>query len=148
MNITPVNVAEITKVIAEILQDHEGLQDAIIERSEELNEIPGRCPWISIYRAGVDYPIRTLGLGAGYRNQRIEFIIYAQHSDGTSPDECEERLEALVVSVISALLSDPTLRGKVATIDEFSVRYVDYDKTEAGYMQTAAIFFTAISSVK
>lgn len=146
--ITPINVATISAKIVDILRDHEGLQDATVERSEEVNEIPGRCPWVCVYRAGVDYPSRTLGLGTGYRLQRIEFIVYAQHADGTSPDECEDRLEALVVNVISALLSDPTLRGTVATIDEFSVRYVDYDRSEAGYMQTAAIYFTAVTSVR
>ncbi len=148
MTITPVNVSDVTEKIVEILKDNAELSDATIERSEEVNEIPGRCPWICVYRAGVDYPIRTLGLGAGYRRQRIEFIIYAQQADGTDAEECEVLLEQLIVHVISALLSDPTLGGKVDTLDEFSVRYVDYDKTENGYMQTAAIYFTAITSVK
>lgn len=148
IEIKPVNVAAITEKIVEILKDYPALQDATIERSEEVNEIPGRCPWISVYRSGVEYPLRTLGLGAGFRRQRIEFIIYAQEADGTDAEECEIRLEALIVSVVGALLSDPTLRGAVDTIDEFSVRYVDYDKTETGYMQTAAIYFTAITSVK
>lgn len=144
MKITPTDVSEITKRIQEILQDHPDLQECIVERSAEVNEIPGRCPWLCIYRLGVEYPIRTLGLGNGFRQQRVELMLYAQQADGSDPEECEERLEQLVVSCISALLSDPTLRGIVDTIDEFKVSYVDYDKSEAGYTQTAAITFTAL----
>jgi len=148
ITITPTDVSEITRRIQEILQDHPNLQEATVERSAEFNDIPGRCPWLCIYRLGVDYPIRTLGLGTGFRTQRVELMIYAQESDGTDPAECEERLEQLVVHCISALLSDPTLRGMVDTIDEFKVSYVDYDKSEAGYTQTAAITFTALMTTK
>lgn len=148
LNITPVNISEITAKIAEKFAQDTRLADCKITRSAELNEIPGLCPWLGIYRSGVRYPLRTLGLGAGFRQQRIALMVFAQHSDATSGEECEERLERLIVDVISVLLSDPTLGNSVDTLDEFEVSYLDYSQTESGYMQTAGIYFTAITSVR
>lgn len=148
MTTTPANVAIVTGAIVERLVNDARLAEATVERSAELNEIPGRCPWIGVYRSGVEYPLRTLGMGSGWRQQRIDLMVFVQHSDGTSGEECEDRLEGLIVDVISVLLSDPTLGGAVDTLDEFTVKYLDYSQTDAGYMQTAAIYFTAITSVR
>lgn len=148
MTITPVNVSTITSAIESLLTNHNDLQDVLVERSTEINELPHRCPWVGIYRSGVEYPLRTLGMGSGFRGQRISFVLMAQHSDATSGEECEERLEQLIVNVIGALLSDPSLNGTVDTLDEFSVEYVDYLQTDAGYVQTAGIYFTALTSVR
>jgi hypothetical protein len=148
MNIKPVNIAKITESIVKILMNDGRLDQAVIERDAELNEIPGRCPWIGVYRMGVSYPQRTLGLGAGFRGQRVELAIFMQQSDATSGEECGERLEALIVDVLSVLLSDPTLGGSVDTIDNFEVRYLDYARDDAGYFQTAAVYLTAVTMVQ
>lgn len=148
MTITPINVSDITRKIAQRFKDDPKLVECAVERSAELNEIPTRCPWIGVYRSGVRYPLRTLGLTAGWRQQRIALMVFVQHSDATSGEECEERLEGLIMDVISVLLSDPTLSNSVDTLDEFEVSYLDYSQTEAGYMQTAGIYFTAITSVR
>lgn len=145
--ITPINVANITAAVENMFVNADKLDAATIERDAELNEIPGLCPWIGIYRMGVTYPSRVLGLGSGFRGQRIELAVFVQQSDATSGEECGERLEALIVDVISVLLSDPTLGGSVDTIDNFEVRYLDYARDDAGYFQTAAVYLTAVTMV-
>jgi hypothetical protein len=148
LNITPIDVSAVTRALVAMLSADSRLEQATIERSAELNEIPGRCPWIGVYRSGVEYPLRTLGMGSGWRQQRLNLMVFVQHADGTSGEECEDRLEGLIVDVIGVLLSDPTLGNTVDTLDEFSVTYLDYSQTDSGYMQTAGIYFTAITSVR
>lgn len=146
MNFKPLNISVITAGISALLT--KALPQLTVERSAEVNELPHRCPWVGIYRSGVEYPLRTLGMGSGFRGQRINLVLMVQNSDATSGEECEERLEELIVNVIGALLSDPTLNNTVDGLDEFSVQYVDYLQTDAGYVQTAGIYFTALSSVR
>lgn len=146
--ITPINVSTITAAVVTRLQVDTRLAECQIERSAELNDVPGRCPWIGVYRFGVKYPLRTLGLGAGQRYERVALAVFVQHSDPSSGEECEDLLEGLIMNVVSALLSDPSLGGVVDTLDEFEVSYLDYSQSDAGYMQTAGIYFTAITSVR
>jgi hypothetical protein len=147
--IKPVNVTNITEAIVTMLTNAQGphLSAARVTRDDELNEIPGLCPWIGVYRMGVSYPSRVLGLGSGFRGQRIELAVFCQHSDATSGEQCGERLEELIVEVISTLLSDPTLNKSVDTVDNFEVRYIDYARDDAGYFQTAAVYLTAVTMV-
>ena len=125
------------------------LKDVTVTRSEEINKIPGNCPWIGIYRSRVTYPTRVLGYGPGMRDQRVNLIILVQEQDGSSGSNCEEALENLVQRVLSTLLSDTTLGGVVATIDGIEVQYPGYQKVaDDAYMQTAAIYITAIGGVQ
>ena len=148
MTFKPVNVSAITQAIEQMMLDETSLQSATVQRSSEINELPTLCPWIGIYREGVEYPLRTLGMGSGFRGQRIDLVVMVQHSDATSGAECEERLEQLIVDVIATLLADPTLRSTVDALDEFRVQYIDYLQTDSGYVQTAGIYFTALTSVR
>lgn len=148
MSFKPVNVSVITEGIETLLMNDSSLQGATIERSAEINELPHLCPWIGIYRNGVEYPVRTLGMGNGFRGQRISLVVMCQQADATSGVECEQRLEQLLVDVIAALLADPTLNGTVDTLDEFQVQYVDYLQTDSGYVQTAGVYFTALTTVR
>lgn len=118
-----------------------GIAGVLIERSAEVSKTPTKHGWVGVYRDRIDYPIRTLGMGSGYRNQLIRLFLLVQETDPSSGDECEERLEKLVQNVIGVVLSDPSLRGTVQTLDEFSVRYV-YEEADGVYMQIARIDFT------
>lgn len=149
MNIIPVSVSTITRAVAARLLADARLKDVTVQRSEEMNETPSLCPWVGVYRAECAFPSRTLGSGiAGWRGQRVNVILLAQESDPGSGEACEDRLNELVDKVLSALLSDMTLGGAAQTLDEVTVRYPDYRRVSDGpYMQTAMIFFTAITMV-
>lgn len=120
-----------------------------VDRYEELSATPGAHGWACIYRERVDYPARTLGMGSGYRNQLIRLFAFVRESDPTSGEECGQRLDALLQKLVSSLLSDPSLKGTVQTLDEFSVIYFDYQKqdTTGMYLQTAQLNFTGVIPV-
>jgi len=146
--LTPFNVSQVTKAIVTQLRADHRLTDARIERSEEVNSIPSQCPWIGVYRQSVQYPSRTLGLGTGYRGQRVGVMLLLQQADPSSGEACEQALESLVQTVLSVLMTDSTIGGSVMTIDEIEVQYPDYQKTaDSVFMQTAAIYFTALGGV-
>lgn len=142
MTIVPINFSEVTKAIEAMLDDAADIGQAgvIIERSEEINESPTKHGWIGIYPDQISFPLRTLGMGAGYRNQAIRPFLLVQESDLSSGAECEDRLEALLQKVVGVLLSDPSLRGTVQTLaEELTVRRVKFGKSEGVYMQMAQI---------
>lgn len=147
--IVPTNVAEITTAILEILQEDMkiGQVGVLVDRSCEPNMTPTAHGWIGIYRDRIDYPPRALGMGSGYRNQLIRLFLLVQESDPSSGAECEDRLEELLQNTIGALLSDPSLKGTVQTLDEFSVRHETYAKNDGMFMQMARIDFTGIIPV-
>lgn len=142
----PVNVASITEALKQNFIKSEVIPpEAQVTRAEEINELPSACPWIGIYRSAVQYPIRTLGGSSGFRNQRVELIVVVQESDLTSGEQCEDRLEALILKVIRAIFDDVYIGGTCDTVDDFAVRYESYTKRDGTYMQTASIYFTAIT---
>lgn len=148
--IVPTDVSTITRAVHQMLLDDPaiGIAGVQVERSAEPNATPTEHGWLGVYRERIDYPPRTLGMGSGYRNQRIRLFILAQESDPSSGDECEDRLEKLLQNTIGVLLSDPSLKGTVQTLDEFSVLHEDYSKTDGGiYIQMAKIEFTGIIPV-
>lgn len=146
--IVPANVADITQAIEAMLNDSPDVGQAgvLVERSAEERLTPTLHGWVGIYRDGVDYPPRTLGFGAGMRNQLIRLYLVVQETDPTSGDECEDRLEALKQKVVGVLLSDPSLRGTVATLDAFTDTYRAF-KGDAGFMQMVRIDFTGVIPV-
>lgn len=147
MIVSAVNVSVVTNGIVEMLKQWPALANATISRSEEINETAGGCPWIGVYRDNVDYVIKTVGYGSGMRDQRMNLVVLVQEADGVSGEKCEDRLEALLREVISAILSDVTLGGTARVVDELTVRYSDYRKEGGSFMQTAAIYLTAVTVV-
>lgn len=147
--IVPTNVATITRAIFEMLRDDTsvGVDGVLVERSAEPNMTPTEKGWVGIYRDRIDYPPRTLGMGSGYRQQRISLFLLVQESDSSSGEECEERLEVLLQKCISVLLSDPSLKGTVQALDDFSVLHEDYSKSDGVYVQMAKIEFTGVIPV-
>lgn len=149
MIIVPTNIANVTQAVFEMLRDAPdvGGKGVMVSRSEEPNETPTLHGWVGVYRDRIDYPTRTLGLGGGYRNQLIRLFLLVQATDASSGSECEDRLEELLQKVIGVLLSDPTLKGTVDTLDEFSVIHQSYEKSGGMYMQKARIDFTGVIPV-
>lgn len=145
--VTPVNVAIVTEALVQQLSEWAALAAVTVLRADKLNETPGRCPWLGVYRDNVEYAIGPLGFGSGFRNQRIALVVVAQAA-GSSGANCEDALEALLREVVGALLTDVTLRGTVRVIEELTVRYADYREVAGGsYMQTAAVYLTAVVPV-
>lgn len=147
--IRTLNIAEITAAIAAQIGGWPALRDLklAVEVSEAVNESASRTPWLGVYPAGVDYEERTLGVGAGYRRQRVDLLLLLQASDITSGHQCHETLGELVGEATSAILSDSTLGGTVDTVGALRVRY-DYAQTgENAFLQTAIIELTAERAV-
>ena len=150
MIIVPTNVAQVTQAVTEMLQDAPGIGiDGVrVDRAEEINRTPTEKGWVGVYRDRIDYPPRVLGMGSGYRQQLIRLFLIVQESDPDGGAECEDRLEHLMQKCIGVLLSDPSLKGTVQTLDEFSVEHLDYGKDAQGiYMQFAKISFTGVIPV-
>jgi hypothetical protein len=148
--IVPVNLSAITLAVKQMWEDDPavGGDDVSIERYAEISKTPGAKGWACIYRARVDYPPRTLGMGSGYRNQLIRLFAIAMESDMSSGEEAGERLDALLQKLVGTLLSDPSLKGTVQTLDEFSVDYFDYQRQPSGiYLQQAQLNFTGVIPV-
>lgn len=149
MKLTPQDVGRVSAGIVAFLANSEDLSEVTFERSAPVTNDPARCPWLGVYRRRVTYPSRTLGYGAGMRNQRLEYLLVLKQSDGRSGEGCEEALELFVQQVLSALLTDTTLGGLVQTIEDLEVQYPDYQKTASNqYMQTALIFITFIGGIQ
>lgn len=146
MAYTAVNVAEVSKSLVAMLKEDIGMStlNTAVSRSEVINEDPGMCPWVGVYRSLVQFQPRTLGTGSlgGSMLQLIDMVMVAQQSDGTSGEQCEDRLEELLAALNSAILADPTVRAKVHTIRDMSVTYDDYKLTGEQYMQTAVLRVT------
>ena len=149
MTIVPTDVSDITRAIEAMLNEavEIGQAGVIIERSEEIRETPTKHGWVGIYPDEENYPLRTLGMGSGYRNQLIRPFLLVGESDLTSGADCEDRLSALLRKVVGILLSDTSLRGTVQTIDDFVVRRVKFGKSDGVYTQMARIDFTGVIPV-
>jgi hypothetical protein len=146
--IVPTVVSTITQALQQMLEDATDIGQAgvLVERSAPENLTPTLHGWVGIYRDGISYPARTLGFGSGMRMQEIRLYLLIQESDPTSGEECEDRLELLLQKVVGVVLSDPSLKGTVNTLDAFSVRYEAF-KGDAGFMQMARIDFTGLIPV-
>ena len=150
MTIVPVNIDSVTAAVKQMWEEDLslGVAGVKIERYEELTRDPGVHGWACIYRERVDRPPRTLGMGAGYRNQFIRLFAMVCESDPTSGEECGVRLDLLLAKLEGSLLTDPSLKGTVQTLDEFSTIYFDYQKNESGiYLQYAQLNFTGVIPV-
>jgi hypothetical protein len=152
VKISTVNVAEVQAGLGELLKNWPALMDMTsltIQHGERIADSETQCPWLGVYCVGVTYDIRTLGMGAGMRYQRMQFWIVCVEQSPNSGSECTQKLEALVQSANSAVLSDTSLGGTVQTIEEFRTDYPAWGKTAGGvYVQTAVTQFTAVTTVR
>lgn len=141
MNISSVDFASVASAVEQMVKDSQAIQDigAKVERAEPVNEDPSRCPWVGIYPTRGTFPIRTLGLGSGFRSQEPEVIAICQASDPLRGADCQDALGALLKAVSDAILSDPSLKGTVYTLSDFEVNFDRYEKVEDVIMQSATI---------
>lgn len=141
------SVATITAAMTELLRSHKdvGLAGVDVERAGEFPEDPGAHGWIGIYKTRQQLPPRAVGMGPGFRNQRVQIGLVAIESDPTSGELCEDRLETLVANTLGALLSDPSLGGTVSMLDDVLVEYESYNKDDSMFKQQAVIFVTAVT---
>lgn len=141
MIITTANMAEMLQAVRDLLKDSQAIQDigAGVDLAEPLNEDPSRCPLIQIFPMRIPFASRVAGMGAGYRAQDNEFLVQFQASHPNEGEACLEALGVLVQAGTSALLTDPTLKGTVATIGDFEVEFSGAAKINDALMQTAIL---------
>jgi hypothetical protein len=148
--IVAIDVSDVTSACETLLKNSPlvGEDGYDVDVAEAPPENLGEKGWVGIYRTRMQCPSRTLGAGAGHRNQRIEMAFMVRESDGTSGKECQARLDLLVKRVLSVLLTDASFGGTVTMLDEVEVQYNDYTKGDTGiFLQQALIFITGLEPV-
>ena len=120
----------------------------LVESNTPINLDAGRCPWVGVYQVGQSLPPRALGTTGGFRRHRIQLAVVVTQSSATSGEECEARMEATLSEVLSAILSDPSVRGVVDMIDEqVEVTYSSYRVEGNSYFKEAVVQFAALTTV-
>jgi hypothetical protein len=148
--ILPTNVSDICAAVKQMLLEHPniGNLNVAVERAAEPPEIPGIEGWVGVYKGTIQYPSRTLGMGAGFRQQRVKLALHVLMSNYESGEECEVALEGLLQNCVSCLLSDTSLRGTVEVLDtDFEVQYPDFIRGDNVWIQSASIFFIGLVNV-
>ncbi len=139
-----INVATIMIQLQEWLEDDPALDGHLVERSELLNEDPGRAVngWIGLYRRSVDYEPRNLGVTPNNYHATLDFVVAVQRTAMASGADAEDVLEDSVKKVLDRVVQLPK-----TYIDHFSDISIDYTYLEAErntlYHQGALITFTA-----
>ena len=139
-----INVSTVMKQVADWLQDDPALDGVVIERSEFVNEDPGRAAngWLGIYRRGVNYDPRNLGVPPNDYKAELSFIVLIQRAVMSSGADSEDALEGDVKKVLDRLVQIPR-----TYVDHFSDIRVEYtyqntDRTTM-YFQGALVSVTA-----
>lgn len=119
-----------------------------VDLGEEVNVDPDKCPWIGLYSIKAVYPIRTLGMGSGFRSQREGIAVVVQNVSRTSGKDCRKQLGALQKAVIDCILTDPSIGGTMDVVDDFQVSYATVaNQGKFASFQSAVITFTAVKQV-
>lgn len=150
MTIYPVDVFDVCCALEQMLNDDSALADlpATVVNGEAVNEDPGLCPWLGIYRTGVVLGSRAIGVGSGYRTNNVGLVIVTQEQSTESGRDCSRKLEILNQHVLRVLLNDESLKGFVDTLDEtVEVVYQSYGLEQGAYMQTSLIQFVGVRRV-
>lgn len=139
----------VTTALVERFRAWQALVDmeATIDDAEPVNESPERCPWVGVYHSRTSLVPRTLGLGSGYRNQRITIAIGMSAASSDSGADCKARLGALVQAVTSALCSDESISGTVMALEDIDVVKSNYAQVGASFFQEAVLTVTAVVPV-
>lgn len=119
-----------------------------VTRGEEVNLDPSKAPWCGCYLIGGKYPIRTLGMGNGFRQQREGIAVVIQNMSRTSGEACQSELGKMQKAVVDCILSDTSINGTMDVVDDFSTVYssVATQAQEISF-QSATIVFTAVKLV-
>ena len=146
--LVPTNISDMIGKIETLFKQDSAFEHVVVHRGEPINENPAFCPWLGIYGVDIRYPPRAVGYGTGYRYQYANLLVIAQviGVDGVS---AELSREELVQNVLRVLFSNATLEGLAQGLGEdVDVVYPDYRRTDRGYMQTAAIYFSLIGAIR
>lgn len=145
-----INVATIMKQVQNWIQTSQDFQNWSVERSEFVNEDPGRAMnpgWMCVYRRNVDYDPQNLGKATGNYEATVDFTIVIQQANMTSGEKCEDNLESAVKKLLDRVTQIPK-----TYIDHFSDIVIDYTYLETDrktmYFQGALITFTAEVSIE
>jgi hypothetical protein len=149
MNIVTNDISEMALAVRDLLKDSQAVQDveANVQVAEPLNEDPSRCPWVGVYPLRTPFPLRTLGMGSGFRGQENEFVLVCQATHPNDGEACLQALGALVKAVTGVILSDTSLKGTVQTIGDFEVEFLGTLKINDSIMQTASIRAVGLTTV-
>jgi hypothetical protein len=140
----PVNAADVTAALVTQIKQFPDVYDltAVVESNEPVNADAGRCPWVGVYETRQSLSIRTLGLGSGFRMQRIELAVVMTEASFNTGREAEEKLERLIAATCGAILSDPSIRGTVeVTTDPFQIVYSNFRSESGAFFKEAVLQF-------
>ena len=139
-----INVATIMAQLQQWLKDDVNLAGYTIQRSEFINEDPGRAVpgWIGIYRRSIDYDPRNLGVPPNNYQGALDFLVVVQRTSMESGEACEDILEKSTKDVLDRVVQIP--RDHIDHFSDISIdyTYLETDRTTM-YFQGALITFTA-----
>lgn len=136
-----INLSTITKALQSQLNNSKALAGIPVERSEYVNMSSDRAPWIGIYKAGIDYDPNCLGRNDSSWKASVDIEIAAQQTSYGTGEDCEDKLEKLVMDILDAVWSDSTIGGTVDHVIGLSAEYgsLDPQKSETMYFQEAIL---------
>lgn len=135
-----IDAATISRAVETAFKADPAFNAFTVERSEWVNENPSRCPWLGIYRGGMDYSPETLGNGPDYWTGAMTLRLMVQAANYESGAAVEDELEGYVRDVIGKVFSDTTIRGSVDMVTGVSVNYSYIaEDSETLYFQAAII---------
>jgi len=136
---------EITDSFVKMLKEHPEIIEGNfkdVERGEYVNRDPARTPWVGVYRTDVDYEPWALGHHANSWKAKITVKLVVQ-AHGANGPQAEDALEEAVNHVMTAVLSDLTIKNKVGMLNTAHIEY-SYDETESKTMDFQWAFITLI----
>lgn len=139
-----INTADITKEIVRTLVEHSEISGHFqdVERGEYVNKDPSRTPWVGVYRTKVGYVPKVLGQHSLSWQALLTVKLVVQAHAATGP-ESEDACENAVQRVMTAMLENLSLSGKVGTLKSVDVEY-SYDETESSTLDFQWAFITLI----
>lgn len=148
MTIYVVNVFDVCDAVKQMLLADTALMDlkSNVVNGELINEDPGNCPWVGIYRTSVRFPSRAIGTPGG-RNNNVGLVLITQEQSVEGGEDCARKLEVLNQHVLRVLLNDESLKGLVDVLDDIEIVYHEYGLVQNAYMQTSHVHFVGVQRV-
>lgn len=141
-----INFRDITKALETQIKNYNtDAQPYTIVRNKVENHDPNIAAggWIGIYRDSVGYSPHSTGPHPWLTS--IDIRIEIQAASIASEEDCEKKLDAIVLFVMQATESDRSIGGYVAIVKEYNIDYDDsfaVDQLQTFY-QYATITITA-----
>lgn len=141
---TLINVAEVNAELVKQIAEHADVVGYFkdIERGEYVNKDPARAPWCGVYRTDVDYLPKVLGHHSKSWQALLTVKLVVQAHEATGP-KTEDALEDAVQRIMTAVLSDLTIRAKVEMLKSVAIEY-SYDETESRTLDFQWAFITLV----